>query len=240
MNGFKDLNLTIFELMSYIFPGLLVIVLVSVFTASGLELATNNLLITFFVSYIIGNILHTFSNDFALKGMGWKLYHFCKEKDNGGHGVTEPKTMSGKFAHWFRYHVLQRKLPKRMNVKKLIDDKYKKVALEPFDYYYIKEVILAKQPDVSASYQHLQYQRIFNNSLFVVFLLSTPAVLLVDYLIVLKFTINPTLAFNIDGSANILALASLFLALIFYKRARFFKEYRDKLLDATLLVYLEA
>lgn len=238
MSSFKDLNVTIFELISYIFPGFLVVIFLLLFTPYGLEPISNNFLVILLVSYIVGNLLHFLSDTISFRGIGWSLYHRFKERNRDSHGVKRPKGVVGKLMKKLRYYFLELEKRGKMSVVGLIKKKYDHTDLDSYDFHLIKEVILAKQPDILNSYSHLNYQRIFNSSLSIVFFLFAVTIFVYDYFYILKVYFGPTIFYEIDHLGYLLSLLAFLLSHIFNKRSIFFKSYRSKLLDAVTLIYL--
>jgi len=236
----NSLKLTIFELISYVFPGFLVIIFGLLFYPGGLSILKDNVILVSFFSYIIGNLLHQLSeSSFNLRQYGWKIYHWLKEKDEKGHGVENPKSLTGKLIKSFRYKILEKKKDPLKDLLNTVGIFKKNCDLEEitsYDMYFLKEAYLVNQQSLAGYYQYLLYQKIFNRSLSLIFFLTAVLIIILDYYRTLIIYFYPELTYSIDGKGWLIAVGLLLLSLTFRNRSRFFKDYRDKILDMNIVM----
>jgi hypothetical protein len=236
----NSLKLTIFELISYVFPRLLVIILGLVFFPPGLSILKDNVILVSFFSYIIGNLLHQLSeSNLNLRQYGWKIYHWLKEKDEKGHGIENPTGRIGRLMKWFRHKWLEKKkdpIKDLLNVTGILKEKCNVDEVTPYDLYFLKEAYLINQPSLAGYYQYLLYQKIFNKSLSLIFFLTAVLLIILDYFKTISVNIYPGLSYSIDGKGLIISAGLILLSLVFKDRSRFFKDYRDKILDMNVLM----
>lgn len=242
-NIFDSFKITIFELVGYVLPGLFLELLIYLFLfPSDFVGFTSHLPLLLILSYPLGQLLHSVSNvlDYDLGGLGWKIYHLIKEKDKNGHGVEDPQTRLGKRARSLR-RLIEEYISKsaQSDVDKLLKEKLKLCDISGFDLFFLKESILAESGNIATNFEHLHYQKIFNKSLafiFVVLLLISP---FFPSLGIDKITLSSGKNININQSMVPMMVIAGVLYKIFYERAKFFKSYRDKIMNSAVRMYLE-
>lgn len=243
-DNINGLNLPLFETISYVFPGLYLIVSISILSEYGLKIIQENLLLSLLFSYLIGNILHQLSESkVSISSLFWSVYHKFKEKDLDGHGIEFPTTLSGKMANFIRTHFLEPKKQNWINVTKLqaekiLKDKYNS-KLNSFEIFQFKEVIMADKPNINSQCQYLHYQKIFNKSMSLVFFVLSVFYVIFDYYYILTISLTNQYFYKIDGFGWLISAILLFLFAVFKERYIFFNDYRNKVLDATVITSLQ-
>jgi hypothetical protein len=236
----SELKLSIFDLMAYIFPSIILILFLSVLFLPNWSLLFQNYWpYVLIISYIIGNILHQLS--FVIKSLLWKLYNNIKERDKKNHSVKKPTTVKGKCALFLRYFLLDRKILGSLNKKTdtLVKSKYKLEDVSSFDIFIFKETFAASVENTPASFDYLHYQAVlsFSFSLVCIFLI----------LIVLFKTIFSNVVMYLNNNNYIdfkyisLVIISLLLvcSYTFFRRGVFFEKYRKSVINSIVLKFFK-
>lgn len=242
-NIFDSFKITIFELVGYVLPGLFLELLIYLFLfPSGFSAFTSHLPLLLILSYPLGQLLHSLSNvlDYDLGGLGWKIYHLIKEKNESGHGVKEPQTKLGKLAKSLRRLIEEHTTkPTKNDVDKFLNEKLKLGDIAGFDLFFLKESILAESGNIATNFEHLHYQKIFNKSLAFIFVSLVLVLPFLPSLGMDKITLSSSKSIGINQSMIPIMIVSAGLYKIFYERAKFFKSYRDKIMNSAVRMYLE-
>lgn len=242
-NIFDGFKITIFELVGYVLPGLfLELVVFIILFPTGITGFTNYLPVLLVLSYPLGQLLHSLSNilDYDISTLSWKLYHLIKEKDKDGHGVKEPKSRLGKFAKSLR-QLIEKDTTKHVknDIDELLKSRLNLEAITGFDLFFLKESILAETSNIATNFEHLHYQKIFNKSLAFIFVALTMTLPFLSSLGVDKITFSSGKSVSISQSLIPVMVMSAVLYKIFYERAKFFKSYRDKIMNSAVRMYLQ-
>lgn len=226
----KTLEFNFFEIVSYTLPGFLSLVLLfSLFSDRGLEPIEDNLVIFLILAYIIGQALHTLAR--VPERMMWRIY-------NNLRGDKENEDEPGKLCELIRSKCLEPNRSTSLNEKanEYLAQRYGVEHKDYFGKYYLKEVHFSSNKELSPKYEYLHYQTIFNRSLSAIFSIATIIVPLKAIYSNLTIRLNAEETIDFKYIAVVLTIICLTLAKIFYKRGVFFKQYRDEILNASLLV----
>lgn len=243
MNIFDGFKLTIFELVGYILPGLFFqFIFYTFFSELGIESFISNLTLSLVLAYPLGQFLHSSSNilDYDIKSLGWSIYHKLKERDQYGHGVKEPTSKLGRLAKKLRYFIESHSKKNKSNTNKILREKMDLDDFDNFDLFFLKESILAKSDSIATNFQHLHYQKIFNRSLAFTFILLFFIILSSNFFGITEINITSEIKIDIQQHTLVLLLFSIVFYRIFYGRAKFFKSYRDKILNSATRLYLQS
>ncbi len=140
-----------------------------------------------------------------------------------------------------RYKVLEKKknpLKDLLNTTGIFKKNCNLEEITPYDMYFLKKAYLVNQPSLAGYYQYLLYQKIFNKSLSLIFLISAILIVVLDYFKTISTNIYPGLTYQIDGKGWWFSVGFLILSILFRNRSHFFKDYRDKILDLNVIMNL--
>ncbi len=231
---FDKLQFNLFEIIGYIIPGLIFIAGVSFLTPwDEFQIHLGILIIG---GYVLGNVFHTFNDTFTKKM--WKFYHKRKDKGKNNRGLQKPKTKWGKTALFIRKFLLDTTSSETLSkvADKSICEKYKIKGDDKLATFYIKEVFLSKDSELHGKYEYLHYQKIFSQTLSVVFF-TLASLLTIHKLLFSTYLYMRKVRFEISVIQTLLtSFALLVLAYTFYKRGLFFSTYRKDVLSASLLI----
>lgn len=239
----KAVQLTLFDIFSYILPGIFLISILFLFYSStGLKFIADNPIPILFVSYILGHILHLING--VPQELIWFIYHQLKEKDGNGRGVQNPTKNLGKFAKWLRYTFLEESEDQRPEshlkdaANNLLNEYYNEEKLTSYDWFYIKENIFYRNK-ISIKYEFLHYLKIFCRSIAFSLLICAISTAMTAVLSDLTFHISPDYIIDFNYIAVIFFLICVVLSLTFYKQGNFYKKYRDNALNAETYLYIK-
>ena len=234
---FDKLQFNLFEIFGYIIPGLIFIAGVSLLTPwDELQVHLGILIIS---AYVLGNVFHTFNDTFTKKT--WKFYHKRKDKDKNNRGLQKPKTNWGKTALIVRKFLLDTTNSATLSkvADKSICEKYKIKSGDKLATFYIKEVFLSKDSELYGKYEYLHYQKIFSQTLSIVFF-TLALLLTINKMFFSTYLYMGEVSFEITAIQTFLiTFTMIVLAYTFYKRGIFFSTYRKDILSASLLINID-
>ncbi|MBN1168592.1 hypothetical protein JXA63_01760 [Candidatus Woesebacteria bacterium] len=243
-NMISGIKIAIYDFIGYVLPGLLLVFIISpIIGQKGLITVFNNIWVFLLLSYPLGQILHSLSVilDVSPKKYGWRIYHSLKEQDSKGHGVNNPKTVEGKIAARIRSLIEDKNSD--LSFTKVTNDLLVKSfdleSMHGLDLFMLKETILANNQGVSGTYDYLQYQKTFNKSLSLIFAITAVVTVLVEYGSSFKLYLSNDHVVATPYLATVYFVVNLAFCVIFYKRAMFFKKYREKVINSAVLIYLK-
>lgn len=240
-NVFDSLKLTLFEIVGYVLPGVFLEIAICLFQPLGIANFSNHLPVLLLLSYPLGQILHSISNilDLNLYGLAWKIYHLIKEKDENGHGVKDPRSRLGRLARALRC-LIEKHTPKqkKVDIDQMLKKRFCLENMNGFESFFLKESILAESSNIATNFEHLHYQKIFNKSVAFIFACLTLFIPVAPLLGLTTLYLSDTKFIKINENVLLLTAASAITFKIFYKRAIFFKSYRNKIMDSAVRMYL--
>lgn len=234
--GLKILQLSVFEIISYFFPGVVFSTLfITLIPSINFSIVTENIVAYIFISYILGNLIHSLSG--IPHKFLWIIYHRFKEKDSKGHGVNAPHSCTGRIIHKMRYSILDRGVKENLTgiANSKIQKLLKKEKLINMDLSQIKEMALITNANASSYFEYLNYQKTLSKSLsFIFFLYSISTIIIslfIDYSIYL-----PNNVVNTPYLALVTFSISISLSVLFNNRFLFFKQYREAILNSNIIL----
>lgn len=241
-NIFDSLKLTLFELVGYVLPGLfLEIIIFTLLFPLGFLSINNYIPLILIFAYPVGQLLHSISNiiDYDLRSFGWLVYHKIKEKDQDGHGVKNPVTKLGKVAKHLRTLIEDNTTKsEQYDIDQVLKSKLDLKNISNFDLFFIKESLLAESNNIATSFEHLHYQKVFNRSMAFIFACITIFLPFAHYFHILAFHISRSSSITINPNLLALVITNAIIYKVFYERSKFFKNYREKIMNSAVRIYL--
>lgn len=238
--GLKILQLSVFEIISYFFPGVIFLsLIIALIPSVGFGVVSENLIAFIFVSYLLGNIIHSLS-DIPSKVL-WNIYHRFKEKDSDGHGLNIPRKFIGKAIHKMRYILLDKGIEENLSniANSKIKERLKGQKFVNMDISQIKEMSLITNNKASGYFEYLNYQKVFSKSISFIFLIYSITTILIA--IFGDYSINlPYGKIDFPYLAFIVFLISVSLSIVFNSRFLFFKQYREAILNSNIILNFDS
>lgn len=233
----KSLQLSIFDIISYILPGFVLILSIClIFSPDGMELIEENTFVVLIFSYLLGNLVHSVA--ILPDKWLWKFYHRYKEKDKDGHGVERPQKLLGKIVKFLRYNLIADEGKGNLGsaAKTQIMKTVNGHKLDDMDLYQLKETFFISTPSVAGYYEYLNYQKVFSASLGKVFLILVILIPLKAIIGDLSLNFGNGRILDFPYISVALTLCCAAVSIIFLRRYQFFRRYRNSIMNSNIIL----